>query len=105
MAHPPDLALVLPATTTPAPQPPSAPAPPHATGPVPLDTGLILTLMGQSPKRLWSAEDVRTATDAPSRREVRKALRELAGQGLLEEVVRKARHVLFRIPEPGPSTP
>ncbi|MFJ2865774.1 hypothetical protein [Kitasatospora sp. NPDC087314] len=39
---------------------------------------------------------------AQSRRRVRSVLRDLVTQGLLEEVQRKARHVLFRIP---PATP
>ncbi|MEV8327095.1 hypothetical protein [Kitasatospora sp. NPDC056731] len=103
VARPPHLALTLP--TTAPPPPPTAPArpapePARAAEATPLDTALVLALMGQSPGRLWSAEDVRTAVNAPSRREVRKGLRALARQGLLEEVVRKARHVLFRIPPP-----
>ncbi|MFB7678287.1 hypothetical protein ACFC26_43530 [Kitasatospora purpeofusca] len=67
VTNPPDLALALPSTRTTAPTP--DPVPPRAAGSEPLDTGLILALMGQAPKRLRSAEDVRTAIDAPSRRD------------------------------------
>ncbi|WP_157846405.1 hypothetical protein [Streptomyces anulatus] len=88
VANPPDLAQVLPSTTQPT--QPSAPG-------QQLDTEAILALMGQVPQRLWSAEDVRVAIGAPSRRDVRRALRDMAGQGLLEEIQRKARHVLFRL--------
>ncbi|WP_329069941.1 hypothetical protein [Streptomyces sp. NBC_01429] len=94
VTNPPDL-TVAPGTTAPAPPSPS----PTAEA---LDTGKILALMGQAPRRLWSAEDVRAALGALSRRNVRRALRDLADQGLLEEVQRKARHILFRIP---PTTP
>ncbi|MFE3140136.1 hypothetical protein [Streptomyces scopuliridis] len=91
VSSPPDLTVVLPGTTAPA-----SPSPPPAAQA--LDTGKILALMGQAPRRLWSAEDVRAALGAPSRRDVRQTLRDLADQGLLEQVNRKARHVLFRIP-------
>ncbi|MFE1734485.1 hypothetical protein [Streptomyces bacillaris] len=46
--------------------------------------------------------DFRAALGAASRRDVRQALRGMAAQGLLEEVQRKARHVLFRIASPAP---
>ncbi|WP_405682637.1 hypothetical protein [Streptomyces sp. NBC_01238] len=96
VANPPDLAVVLPGTPAPA-----QPSPPEQQ----LDTGAILALMGQAPQRLWSAEDVRVAIGgAPSRRDVRQALRDMVGQCLLEEIHRKARHVLFRLstaPTPG----
>ncbi|MFE7114663.1 hypothetical protein ACFU99_04480 [Streptomyces sp. NPDC057654] len=97
VASPPDLAVVLPGTTAPA-----GPSSPERQ----LDTGAILALMGQAPQRLWSAEDVRVAIDgAPSRRDVRHALRAMVGQGLLEEIHRKARHVLFRLATaPAPAT-
>ncbi|MEV5199549.1 hypothetical protein [Streptomyces sp. NPDC053720] len=94
-ANPPDLAPVLPSTAQPT-QPPSSGQE--------SDTAVILTLMGQAPQRLWSAEDVRAAIGAPSRREVRQALRDMADQGLLQEIQRKARHVLFRIPHTTPAT-
>ncbi|MEV0886423.1 hypothetical protein AB0J03_21645 [Streptomyces microflavus] len=95
VANPVDLAVVLPADPTPQPPPPAQPPPREQQ----FDNGTLLALMGQSPQRLWSAEDVRAALGATSRRHVRQALRDLAGQGLLEEIHRKARHVLFRIPQ------
>ncbi|WP_405438126.1 hypothetical protein [Streptomyces anulatus] len=94
VANPLDQAVVLPAESSPGPCSPDKPPPPEEQ----LDTGKILALMGQAPQRLWSAEDVRAALGVPSRRNVRQALRDMAGQGLLEEIQRKARHVLFRIP-------
>ncbi|MFD5191032.1 hypothetical protein ACFWMU_23250 [Streptomyces sp. NPDC058357] len=94
-ANPPDLAPVLPST--------AQPTPPSSSGQE-SDTAVILTQMGQAPQRLWSAEDVRAAIGAPSRREVRQTLRDMADQGLLEEIQRKARHVLFRIPRATPAT-
>ncbi|MER6401751.1 hypothetical protein ABT263_37815 [Kitasatospora sp. NPDC001603] len=104
VANPPHLALTLPTADAPAPAARPVPEPARPAVPAPLDTALVIALMGQAPGRLWSAEDVRTAVNAPSRKEVRKGLRELARQGLLEEVVRKARHVLFRIPQPRTAT-
>lgn len=88
-SSPPDFSPVLPGT-------PRA-APPASSPGQELDASLILELMGQGPQRLWSAEDVRVAIGASSRRDVRQALREMTDQGLLEEVRRKARHVLFRL--------
>lgn len=101
---PPHLALALPTVVPSTPPARPEPARERRDAPAPLDTGLVLALMGQAPGRLWSAEDVRTAVNAPSRRDVRNGLRELARQGLLEEVVRKARHVLFRVPQPRTAT-
>ncbi|WP_282689183.1 MULTISPECIES: hypothetical protein [unclassified Streptomyces] len=98
VANPVDLAIVLPADETPDTGTPAQSDPPEQQ----LDVGEILTLMGQTPQRLWSAEDVRAALGAASRRDVRQALRGMAAQGLLEEVQRKARHVLFRIASPAP---
>lgn len=98
VANPVDLAIVLPADDTPDTDPPAQSDPSEQQ----LDAGEILTLMGQAPQRLWSAEDVRAALGATSRRDVRQALRGMAAQGLLEEVQRKARHVLFRIASPAP---
>ncbi|WP_335938022.1 hypothetical protein [Streptomyces sp. PTD5-9] len=92
-ACPPDLSPVLPGTAQAA-----APPPPHPSAPgQELDVSVILALMGQASQRLWSAEDVRVAIGASSRRDVRQALRDMASQGLLEEVQRKARHILFRL--------
>ncbi|MEU2757129.1 MULTISPECIES: hypothetical protein [unclassified Streptomyces] len=96
VANPVDFAIVLP--SDPTPRPPSATADPPMPPEQRPDTGTILALMGQAPQRLWSAEDVRVALGAASRRSVRQVLRDMAGQGLLEEIQRKARHVLFRIP-------
>ncbi|MEU1173361.1 hypothetical protein [Streptomyces microflavus] len=96
VASPADFAIVLP--SDPAPRPASATADPPRPPEQRPDTGEILALMGQTPQRLWSAEDVRVALGAASRRSVRQALRDMARQGLLEEIQRKARHVLFRIP-------
>ncbi|MEU4027617.1 hypothetical protein [Streptomyces anulatus] len=96
VASPVDFAIALPSDPTPSSSPATAdPEMPSEERP---DTGQILALMGQAPQRLWSAEDVRAALGAASRRSVRQALRDMAGQGLLEEIQRKARHVLFRIP-------
>ncbi|WP_435238803.1 hypothetical protein [Streptomyces sp. YPW6] len=96
VANPVDLAIVLPADDSPHRAASAQQEPPEQQ----LDAHGILTLMGQAPQRLWSAEDVRAALGAASRRDVRQALRGMAAQGLLEEVQRKARHVLFRIASP-----
>ncbi|MFD7417523.1 hypothetical protein ACFVZ3_39805 [Kitasatospora purpeofusca] len=79
-----------------------APGPPPGSAParsaVALEEGTVLALMAQDTHRLWRAEDIRAALHRRSLLEVRTFLKEMAADGLLEEVRRKARHLLFRLP-------
>ncbi|MEU3905565.1 hypothetical protein AB0F20_17240 [Streptomyces goshikiensis] len=71
-------------------------SPSHAA--IELSIEQILLLMQQQPPRLWPAKDVAVALSHPSLAEVRDFLKVMAQSGHLEEVRRKGRHILFRVP-------
>ncbi|MCJ0868948.1 hypothetical protein [Streptomyces sp. AP-93] len=78
-------------------------SPPDATpdataGEADVDIEKVLLLMAQEPHRLWRAKDVQAACAHPSLMKVRNVLKTMVADGRLEEVRRKARHLLFRIP-------
>ncbi|MEU9564018.1 hypothetical protein AB0D16_18595 [Streptomyces sp. NPDC048161] len=54
--------------------------------------------MQQEAPRLWRAKDVATAFSHPSTGHVRQLLQSMARAGHFQEVRRKDRHLLFRIP-------
>lgn len=64
------------------------------------DPEQVLGLIAQDPRRLWKADDVRTALGRHAIKPVRTCLKNLTAQGRLEETRSKARHVLYRLPAP-----
>ncbi|MEE1794542.1 hypothetical protein PUR28_27845 [Streptomyces sp. BE308] len=86
--------LFLPAQT------PAAAPPPGAV--VELTVEQVLQLMRQQAPRLWRTTDIATAFSHPSPTQVRQFLQTMVRSGHLEEVRRKARHLLFRLPTTPP---
>ncbi|MEU6927325.1 hypothetical protein [Streptomyces sp. NPDC046631] len=58
----------------------------------------VLQVMRQQAPWLWRTTDIATAFSPPSPTQVRQFLHTMVRSGHLEEVRRKARHLLFRLP-------